>query len=125
MLLAGVLSGVPSTIHAASDRRSVLAATRAAGTLLGRSGVGRGAVVHVAITGWWTAVLAVALPRRRTVAWGAVSGLAIGFLDLAIARRRFPAVAALPRRAQLADHVAFGAIVGAVLAPTGPGPADG
>jgi hypothetical protein len=32
-----------------------------------------------------------------------------------IARRRFPAIDALPRGPQLADHVAFGALVGATL----------
>ena len=76
----------------------------------------RGAVAHVAITGWWTAVLAAVLPRRRTAAWGALAGLAIGLLDLAVARRRFPAIAALPRGAQLADHVVFGTLVGVVVA---------
>lgn len=60
-------------------------------------------------------MLAAALPRRWTVAWGAFAGLAIGVLDLGVAARRFPAIAALPRGPQLADHVAFGSIVGAVL----------
>ncbi|HEU4839909.1 MAG TPA: hypothetical protein VFT09_00655 [Ilumatobacteraceae bacterium] len=115
-LLAGSLSGVPSTIHAVVAGRPVLEATRAAGTLLGRRGLARGAVAHVGITGWWTAVLALVLPARATAAWGAAGGLAIGLLDLAVARRRFPAIAALPRGPQLADHVAFGALVGLVLA---------
>ena len=75
----------------------------------------RGLVAHTALTVWWTTVLATALPRRRTVAWGAVGGLAIGVVDLGIARRRFPAIAALPTVPQLLDHVAFGALVGAVL----------
>ena len=64
----------------------------------------------------WATVLVVALPRRRTVAWGAAAGLAIGVADLAVADRRFPAIAVLPRLPQLADHLAFGALVGLVCA---------
>ena len=114
-LLAGLLSGAPSTVHALATGRSVLAATRAAGTVLGRASIPRGALAHALITAWWTTVLAFALPRRATAVWGAAGGLAIGVLDLAVARRRFPAIAALPRRPQLADHIAFGVVVGAVL----------
>jgi len=46
------------------------------------------------------------------------AGLAIAWLDLGIARRRFPAIAALRQGPQVADHVAFGAVVGAVFAAT-------
>ena len=115
-LVAGVLSGVPSTVHAVVTRRSVLASTRAAGTLLGRATVARGVLAHVGVTCAWTTVLWLVLPDRRTAMWGAIGGLGIGLLDLGIARRRFPAIAALPRWPQLADHVAFGALVGATLA---------
>jgi hypothetical protein len=113
---AGVLSGAPSTAHAVATRRSVLASTRAAGTVLARPTLPRGVLAHIVITSWWTVVLAAVLPRRRTPIWGAAAGLAIGALDLGIARRRLPAIAALPRVPQLLDHVAFGAIVGVVLA---------
>jgi hypothetical protein len=37
-------------------------------------------------------------------------------LDLTIAGRWFPAIAALPRLPQVADHILFGALVGAVVA---------
>ena len=47
--------------------------------------------------------------------WGALAGLAIGGLDLGIAARRVPAIAALPQVPQLADHVAFGAVAGWML----------
>jgi len=50
---------------------------------------------------------------------GRLGGLGIAALDLGIAQRRFPAIAALPRAPQVADHVAFGAIVGAVLGRAG------
>ncbi len=110
-----MLSGVPSTVHAVVTGRSVLASTRAAGTLLGRATVPRGILAHVVITCGWTTVLSLVLPARRPAVWGAVAGLGIGVLDLGIARRRFPAIAALPRVPQLADHVAFGVLAGAVL----------
>ena len=113
--VAGALSGVPSTMHAVLTGRSPLAAARAAGELLGRPGLARGALVHAALSIGWACVLARLLPRRRTVLWGGVAGAAIAALDLAVARRRFPAVAALPSPPQVADHVAFGALVGLVL----------
>jgi len=112
---AGVLSGAPSTVHAIATRRPVLASVRAAGTVLGRPTLLRGLVAHVLITCWWTIVLGTLLPRRWTAVWGAAGGLTIGALDLGIARRRFPAIAELPTVPQLADHVAFGAIIGLVL----------
>ena len=118
-LLAGGLSGVPSTVHALSTDRSPLAAARAAGELLGRPGLARGLIAHALVTLWWTTVLAALLPRRTGPAvaalLGAVGGAGIAALDLAIARRRFPAIAALPIGGQVADHLAFGAIVGTVL----------
>jgi hypothetical protein len=116
-LVAGVLSGVPSTAHALATGRPALGATRAAGTLLGRPGVARGLVAHVALTLGWTAVLVTILPQRRAMVRGAAAGLAIGALDLSIAARRYPAIAALPRLPQLADHVAFGALVAACGVP--------
>jgi hypothetical protein len=115
-VVAGALSGIPSTLHAVATRQPVLASTRAAGTVLGRATLPRGIVVHAAVTAWWTGVLAATLPRRRAACWGAVAGLAIGLLDLGVvARARFPEIARLPRWPQLADHVAFGALAGAIL----------
>ncbi len=44
------------------------------------------------------------------------AGALIAALDLGfIARRRFPAVAALPVGPQVADHLLYGALVGLVL----------
>ena len=115
-LVAGTLSGLPSTVHAVAHGRSPLTATRAAGQLLGHPSIGRGVVAHVAITAWWTWVLQALLPRRHEVAWGAALGAGIAVLDLGVARRRWPAIAGLPTGPQVADHLAFGALVGAVLA---------
>ncbi|PRY31619.1 hypothetical protein [Umezawaea tangerina] len=116
--VAGVLSGAPSTLHALATGGDVLAATRAAGTLLpgGRPGTARGAVAHVVLTAGWTAVLAAVHGRRPFGALGgAAAGLAIAVLDLEVVGRRYPAVRALPRWPQYADHLAFGALVGVLL----------
>jgi len=119
-VLAAVVSGAPSTIVASATGDDPLRATRAAGSLLVRDGdgvalVAAGAVTHAAISLGWGTALAVLLPRRHTVAAGAVAGLAIAALDLGVIGRRFPAIRSLPSAPQLADHVAFGACVGAVL----------
>jgi hypothetical protein len=113
--VAGALSGIPSTVHALATGRSPLAAARAAGELLGGPGLARGAVAHAAMSLGWTVVLARLLPRRRRGRWGAAAGLAIAALDLSIARRSYPTIAALPTLPQVADHVAFGALVGTTL----------
>jgi hypothetical protein len=115
-VVAGALSGVPSTAHAVATRRPLLASVRAAGTLLGRPTLPRGVVAHTTLTVAWTTLLTAALPRRRIPAAGAFVGLGIAVLDLAIAQRRFPAIAALPPMPQVLDHIAFGALVGVVLA---------
>ncbi|WP_245805200.1 hypothetical protein [Amycolatopsis australiensis] len=111
------MSGLPSTTHALLTGRDVLAATRAAGTLLpgrrDRPGVAAGLVAHVVVSAAWTAVLAAT--GRRGAGRGAVAGLAIAALDLGIAHRAYPAVRALPRLPQLLDHLVFGAVTGALL----------
>lgn len=113
--VAGALSGAPSTVHALATGRSPLEAARAAGELLGRPGLVRGVLAHAGMSVGWAAVLTVALPRRGRTWWGASAGLVIAALDLSIARRRYPAIDALPTGPQLADHVAFGALVAATL----------
>ena len=119
--VAAVLSGAPSTLHALLTRTSPLEATLAAGTLLA-PGARRPAVlllaavpVHVALSLGWALLLAAVLPRRRTVAWGTLSGLAIAALDLGVVGRRYPRIRALAPLPQVLDHLAYGAVVGAVL----------
>lgn len=118
-LVASALSGVPSTVHAVSTGGDVLRSTRAAATLLGGTGVIRGALAHFGVSACWTVVLAAVDGRwpldART---GAVAGAVVALVDLEVVGWRFPAVRALPRAAQWADHVAFGALVGAVLRST-------
>jgi hypothetical protein len=123
-LVAGVVSGLPSTAWALVRRRDPLTATWAAGRLLAPNAppgprlVAAAVFVHATITVGWTAVLTVVLPRHRRVLAGACGGLAIAALDLGLARlrpgnARLAGVAALPQWAQVLDHVAFGALVGA------------
>jgi hypothetical protein len=73
------------------------------------------APVHLALSLGWALLLAAVLPRRRTAAFGALAGLAIAGLDLGVVGRRFPRIRALPQAPQVADHLAYGATVGAVL----------
>jgi hypothetical protein len=51
--------------------------------------------------------------------WGALAGLAIAGLDLGVLGRHWPRIRALPTLPQVADHVAFGALVGAVVSRAG------
>lgn len=118
--VAAVVSGIPSTVHAVLTGGDVLAATRAAGTLLpgrrDRPGVLAGLVAHTAVSTAWTCVLAAAARHHRLGAGGgAVAGLVIAALDLGIAARAYPAVRALPRGPQILDHLVFGAVTGTLL----------
>ena len=119
-VVAATFSGVPSTTWAVVTGDDPLRAARAAGTLLPgrrhRPSLVGGVVAHVAISVVWTGVFAV-LDRR--VRWnagsGAAAGLAIAALDLGVIGRRYPAIAALPIGPQLADHAAFGALLGGAM----------
>jgi len=113
--VAGVVSGMPSTLYALRRGIPLSASTAAAGTLLGRASITRGVLAHAALSCMWAAVLARTLPSRHRIAAGALGGAAIAALDLGVIGRRYPAIHALPQPAQWADHVLFGATVGAVL----------
>jgi hypothetical protein len=119
---AAALSGIPSTAWALASGRDPLEATLAAGSLLlpgetRRTRLMAAAVpVHLVLSFGWALVLARWLPRRRTVAAGAVAGLGIAALDLGVVGSRFPRVRSLPLAPQLADHVVYGATVGRVVA---------
>lgn len=119
---AAVMSGAPSTLHALGTRTNPLEATLAAGTLLRPREtrtlvlLAAAAPTHAALSLGWATVLAAALPRRHTAPAGAAAGLAIAALDLGVIGRRYPRIRALPLAPQVADHVAFGAVAGAVIA---------
>jgi hypothetical protein len=106
--------------------RSPFEAIRAAGTLVipddapPSAQAAAGVVAHGAISLGWGVVLAAVLPRRRTVVWGALAGLAVAGLDLGVLARRWPRIRALPLLPQVADHIAYGAIVGAELSRAAP-----
>jgi hypothetical protein len=113
---AAVLSGAPSTLDALVHRRSPLEAARAAGVILGRPSLARGLAAHAVISLGWGVVLTAVLPRRHAPAWGALAGAGIYVLDMEVIGRRWPAIRALPRLPQLADHLAFGIVLGWVRA---------
>jgi hypothetical protein len=117
---ASLVSGVPSTAWALVTRDSPLAATRAAGTLLPgrrhRPSLIGGVLSHFGISTLWVAVLGLVDRRWRLgPVGGVVAALGIAALDLGIIGRRYPAIATLPQLPQWADHVVFGAILGAML----------
>ncbi|MEY2568381.1 MAG: hypothetical protein QOE35_2910 [Actinomycetota bacterium] len=72
-------------------------------------------MAHVLITLFWTAVLAVVLPKRHPVMEGAAAGAAIAALDLGVIGPRFPEIGALDAGPQVLDHVAFGVVASIVL----------
>jgi hypothetical protein len=125
---AGLLSGLPSTLHALVTGRDPLTAARAAGNLLLQAEAGSrallvaGGVAHVALSLGWGTVLAMAVRRTSLppVAVGLAGGAAIAALDLGLLAhgpigRRWPLIRALPVGPQVADHLAFGALAGVVL----------
>lgn len=119
--VAWAFSGLPSTAWTLVRGGNPLAAVRAAGTLVvsptagGSALLVAGAGAHTVISFGWATVLALALPARRTLAAGAAAGLGIAALDLGVVAHRYPAVLALPTVPQVADHVAFGVLVAAVV----------
>jgi hypothetical protein len=107
-------------VHALATGRDPLEATRAAGSILLPDEtrtprlVAASVPVHLALSIGWAVVLQRA--GVRGAALGALAGLAIAALDLGIVGRRLPRVRALPLAPQVADHVAYGVVVGIVLA---------
>lgn len=126
--VAGVLSGAPSTLHAVLTGRDPLAAARAAGNLLLPADAPPGALLlagglaHTVLSLGWGTVVAVAVRRTSLppLAAGLAVGAAIAAVDLGLLAhgppgRRWPLIRALPVGPQVADHLAFGAVAGAVL----------
>jgi hypothetical protein len=114
--VAAVVSGAPSTIHALATGRDPLEATIAAGSIVLPDETDPATLLiaavplHLAISLWWTAVLARVLPRKGAVLWGAAYGALIGLFDLKVIGRRYPRLAALPFVPQMLDHALFGAV---------------
>lgn len=118
-LWAAAVSGAPSTVHALVTRRDPLEASFAAGSMLlpnetrPQRLLVAAAGVHLTLSLGWAVILQRA--RVRGAAHGALAGVAIAALDLAAGRAVFPRVRALPLLPQVADHVAYGAVVGLML----------
>jgi hypothetical protein len=129
--VAAVVSGAPSTVWALASGDDPLAPSLAAGSMLFPASADRARLlvaatgVHVVLSLGWAQVLAVAPGRAKRSAaaaawWGAAGGLAIAALDLGLAHAvrspRLRDIRALPVLPQVADHLAYGAVVGALLA---------
>jgi hypothetical protein len=116
------VSGAPSTLCALVAGDDPLEASLAAGTMvLPRESralplLAAAAVTHIALSFGWAVAFTVALPKKHTIAAGAAAGLVVAALDLGVVGRRFPRIRALPALPQIADHVAYGVAVAAVLA---------
>ena len=128
--VAAVVSGLPSTLHALRVGEDPLEASLAAGTLLLRDRqrrlclLGAATLVHASISLAWALVLTATLPTRRTATTGGLAGAAIAALNLGLVGRHIPRIRQLPILPQLADHIAFGAVVGLILARRSGRPAD-
>lgn len=113
-------SGLPSTLWSLTADRSVLTSVWATGHLLA-PGLPAGlklfllaSVVHVAVSFFWTAILVLVLPSP-TWFWGVIAGVLIAVVDLKLIGPCFPSISDLDFLPQLADHLAFGFIVGVVV----------
>jgi len=121
-VVAAAVSGAPSTLWALATGGDPAEATLAAGTVLLPDETRRARLLaaavplHLTLSLSWAVVLERVLPRGRELSAGAVAGLGIGILDLGVAAHLFPRLRALPLLPQLADHLAYGATVGLVLA---------
>ncbi len=119
--VAAVFSGLPSTVYAIATGRPILEATEAAGSMVlpreNRSAalVAAAIPLHLGLSAFWGTLIARTLPRRHPVAFGAAAGAAIAALDLGVVGKLFPRIRALPQGAQVADHIAFGTLVAAVM----------
>ncbi|MGQ0654420.1 MAG: hypothetical protein ACT4P4_19500 [Betaproteobacteria bacterium] len=120
--MATLTSGLPSTVHALVTGGDVTEPTRAAAAMLIRADsplphlVAAAAVAHSAISLFWAAILTYTLPWRYTVAWAVGAAATIALLDLrVIAPFMFAEVARLPFWPQFADHLMWGASLGATL----------
>ena len=120
-VLAGVLGGIPSTAWALVTRGDAWEATLAVGAIvLGSDApfsklIAAAIVFHGVMSFFWAAVLCAYLPAGRRVLWGLIAGALIAVLDILLIGQAIPAIRALAFVPQLADHLMFGVLVGAVI----------
>jgi len=119
--LAGILSAVPSTVWAFAAGTNPWEATVAAGAVVVGTDatfpwvISAATIVHGSMSLFWAGVLCAYLPRSRPMTWGVIAGALIAVLDILIIGRFLPAIWELAFLPQLADHLMFGAVVGAVI----------
>jgi len=124
-VLAGLAGGVPSTLYAIATGGDWLHSIHAVAAIVNAENLTMGwrisvaAAVHFAISLMWASALVAILPRRHTVLWASAAGVVIAVIDLRVlAPIFFPEVASLSFWPQLADHIVWGASVGAVYTLT-------
>jgi hypothetical protein len=120
-ILAGILSGIPSTTWAIVTGGDIWEATLAAGAaLIGSDAtfaqlLAAATVAHGGMSLFWAGVLCAILPKKWPVIGGTVAGVAIAVLDILVIGQALPSIRELAFLPQLADHMMFGAVVGAVV----------
>lgn len=120
-VIGALFSGVPSTVYAVMSGVDPLEGARAAGTLVLRHEEHTPVLlvaatgVHLGLSLSWALVLDRLLARGRARRWSAPAALGIAALDLGLVGRRFPRIRALPLLPQIADHLAYGWVVGVAL----------
>lgn len=119
---AGVLSGIPSTVWAFVTDGDPWEATQAAAQVLVHRDtwfplqVAAATIVHGGMSLFWSGVLCAVLSPKRAVLDGVGAGFSIAVLDMLAIGPMVPSMRELPFLPQLADHLCFGGIVGAVIA---------
>ena len=120
--VATALSGIPSTLYSAATGADIAEPTRAAGAMLVAANssdlqlLTAAAVVHIAVSFFWSGILILILPRTSITSACVLAASLIGVLDLrVIAPHFFPEVARLPFLPQMADHLMWGACLGLML----------
>ena len=120
-VLAGILGGIPSTAWALVNRGDAWEAALAVGAIMLGSDapfsrlIASAIVFHGVMSFFWAAVLCAFLPPRRRMLWGLIAGALIAVLDILLIGQAIPAIRSLAFVPQLADHLMFGVIVGAVV----------
>lgn len=124
-LAGAVLSGAPSTLVALFRGEDIFASTEAVGAALlprwrkGWVRVAAGAGAHLLISLFWARVLDRLLGDKDDANGAALAGAACGagiaLVDIGGIARFLPAIRELPTGPVVADHIAYGAIVGWVL----------
>jgi hypothetical protein len=121
-LIATLFSGLPSTLYFTATGQSLWPPIHAVGAMLlppqslPAPIFVAAALVHSAVSLFWTIVVAVAAPVKRVILYALGASALIAVLDLRlIAPWLFPEVAALSFPPQLADHLMWGLLVGVTL----------